>query len=82
MLTLMAWADRYEQGPAGPEVAILHTGCDHLAGGALRCEHCGDPITLRDLRVVPAPSAVGPDGQLTTLTPPQLAAWGAPPARH
>ncbi|KZS83937.1 hypothetical protein B4U45_25840 [Mycobacterium persicum] len=80
VLTLMAWADRYEQGPAGPEVAILHTGCDQPAGGGLRCEHCGDPITLRDLRVVPAPGAVGPDGRPTTLTPPQLAAWGARPA--
>ena len=76
VVTLMAWADRYEQGPEGPEVLILHTGCDHGAGGALRCEHCGDPIELRDLRVVPAPGAVGLDGEPTTLTPPQVAAWG------
>jgi len=75
VLTLMAWADRYEPGPEGPEVLILHTGCEHEAGGALRCEHCGDPITLRDLRVVPASDAVGSDGEPTTLTPPQLAAW-------
>lgn len=82
VLTLMAWADRYEPGPDGPEVSILHTGCDHEAGGALRCEHCGEPITLRELRVVPAPGAVGSDGQPTTLTPPQLAAWDGRSARH
>jgi len=82
VLTLMAWADRYEPGPNGREVSILHTGCDHEAGGALRCEHCGEPITLRDLRVVPAPGAVGSDGEPTTLTPPQLAAWEGRSARR
>ena len=82
VLTLMAWADRYEPGPEGPEVLILHNGCDREAGGALRCEHCGDPITLRDLRVVPAPGAVGSDGQPTALTPPQQAAWGGRSASH
>ena len=80
VLTLMAWADRYEQGPQGPEVLILHTGCDHTAGGALRCDHCGEPIELLDLRVVPAPGALGLDGKPTTLTPPQVAAWGGRPA--
>ena len=76
VVTLMAWADRYEQGPEGPEVLILHTGCDHTAGDALRCEHCGEPIELRDLRVVPALGALGWDGEPTTLTPPQVAGWG------
>ena len=67
VLTLMAWADKHEPGPDGPEVLILHTDCDHEAGGALRCEHCGGPVTLDTLKVVPATG---------TLTPPQLAAWG------
>jgi DNA-binding HxlR family transcriptional regulator len=67
VLTLMAWADRHEPGPGGPEVLILHTDCDHEAGGALRCEHCGGAVTLDNLKVVPAEG---------TLTPPQLAAWG------
>jgi DNA-binding HxlR family transcriptional regulator len=79
VLTLMAWADRHEQGPDGPEVLIEHTGCGHEAGGSFRCEHCGEPITLSDLRVVPAPGATGADGQPTTLTPPQVAAWGSMP---
>ena len=76
LLTLMAWADRHEPGADGPEVLILHKGCGHDAGGSLRCAHCGKPITLDDLRVVPAPGAVGRDGEPTPLTPPQLAAWG------
>ena len=79
VVTLMAWADRYERGPEGPEVLILHAGCDHETGGALRCEHCGEPINLRDLRVAPAPGAVGADGKPTTLTPPQVAAWSGRP---
>jgi len=32
ILTLMAWADRYEPGPDGPEVLIRHTSCRHEAG--------------------------------------------------
>lgn len=82
VLSLMAWADRYEPGPAGPEVLILHTGCDHEVGPALQCEHCGEPITVRDLRVMPAPGAVGADGEPTTLTPPQVAAWEGRPNRR
>jgi DNA-binding HxlR family transcriptional regulator len=80
VLTLMAWADRYEEAPDGPEVRILHTACDHEAGGSLRCDHCGGAVMLSDLRVVPAAGATGPDGEPTTLTPPQLAAWGDRPA--
>jgi DNA-binding HxlR family transcriptional regulator len=76
VLTMMAWADRHEQGPDGPEVLIEHTSCGHGAGGSLRCEHCGEAITLGGLRVVPAPGSTGADGRPTTLTPPQLAAWG------
>jgi DNA-binding HxlR family transcriptional regulator len=68
ILTLMAWADRYEPGPDGPEVLIRHTACGHDAGGSLQCEHCGEEITLTDLRVVPASG--------DALTPPQRAAWG------
>jgi DNA-binding HxlR family transcriptional regulator len=75
LVTLMNWADKHEPGPDGPEVLILHSGCDHEVGGALRCEHCGDPIAIDDLRVAPAPGSTGPDGEPTTLTPPQLAAW-------
>jgi DNA-binding HxlR family transcriptional regulator len=77
LLTLISWADRYEPGPDGPEVLILHSSCDRPAGGALRCEHCGEPVSLDNIQVVPAPGARGPDGKPTTRTPPQLAAWGA-----
>jgi DNA-binding HxlR family transcriptional regulator len=76
VLTLMRWAETYEPGPEGPEVLILHScGCE--AGAALSCEHCGGSLSLEDLRVVPAPGARGPDGAPTSMTPPQLAAWGA-----
>lgn len=72
----------YHLTQKGRDLLILHNGCDREAGGALRCEHCGDPITLRDLRVVPAPGAVGSDGEPTALTPPQQAAWGGRSASH
>jgi DNA-binding HxlR family transcriptional regulator len=67
ILTLMAWADRHEPGPDGAEVHVIHTACEHPVGGALRCEHCGGPVGLENLKVVPA----DPD---ETLTPPQRAA--------
>jgi hypothetical protein len=58
-------------------VVIKHIPCDHAAGGALRCEHCGEPVNTENIRVLPAPNAKGPDGKPATLTPPQLAAWGS-----
>lgn len=79
LVTMIAWADRYEPGPRGPEVIIEHVACGHAAGGALRCEHCGEPLESGDVRAVAAPGATGPDGESTTLTPPQLAAWSARP---
>lgn len=75
LLTLIAWGDKYEPGPNGPEVLILHTDCGHQVGGALRCEHCGEPATLENLKMVAPPGAVDPDGEPTTFTPPQIAAW-------
>ncbi len=76
LLTLIAWADRHEPGPDGPAVLVEHLGCGRPVGAALRCEHCDAPIGIADIRLVPAPGAVGPDGEPTDLTPPQLAALG------
>jgi DNA-binding HxlR family transcriptional regulator len=75
LLTLMRWGDAHEPAAEGPEVLVIHTDCEHEVGAALRCEHCGEPAPLSSLRMVPRPDAIGPDGQPTTLTPPQLAAW-------
>jgi DNA-binding HxlR family transcriptional regulator len=76
LLTLIRWGDMHEPGPDGPEVLIMHAGCGREAGAALACEHCGEPLEPDGLRLVPAAGATGPDGEPTTLTPPQLAAWG------
>ena len=82
IVTLMAWADEHEPGPNGPEVHILHAACGEQVGGALRCEHCGEAVGLRDLQVVPAPGATDPNGEPTMLTPPQLAARHGRAARR
>ena len=74
LVTLMAWSDRYEPGPDGPEVLIEHSACGELVGGALRCEHCDEPVEIADLRVRVPDGTTDPDGEPTTLTPPQLAA--------
>jgi DNA-binding HxlR family transcriptional regulator len=79
LLTLIAWADRYEPGPDGPEVLILHTDCGHEVGGTLSCAHCGEAVRAESLRMIPRPGATGPDGEPTKLTPPQLAARAGSP---
>jgi DNA-binding HxlR family transcriptional regulator len=75
LLTLIAWGDRHEPGPDGPEVVIEHVRCGHGVGASLRCEHCGEPLAIGELRVASGPGALGPDGAPSELTPSQLAAW-------
>lgn len=76
LLTLIAWSDRYEPGPDGPEVVIEHVGCDHGVGASLKCAHCGEQIdAVTELRIAPGPGAPGLDGGPAAMTPPQLAAW-------
>lgn len=74
--TLIAWGDRYEPGPDGPEVVIEHVPCGHPAGATLHCEHCAEPLSPKTIRALPAPGATDDNGEPTDLTPPQLAAWG------
>jgi DNA-binding HxlR family transcriptional regulator len=70
VLTIMQWGETYEQGADGKEVIVMHAPCEHEAGAQLSCEHCGEPLAAHDLRIEPGPASS------STLTPPQLAAWG------
>ena len=50
---LMAWGDKYE-APHGPPVIFEHE-CGQPAGHKLVCEHCGDDIVFRALKVTAGP---------------------------
>jgi hypothetical protein len=38
-----------------PPVAMVHTGCDHVAMAVLHCDHCGERLAGRDIRTVAGP---------------------------
>ena len=55
VLTAMRqWGDRYA-APAGPPVRVVHTGCGTAAGAVMVCASCGEPLSHREVRVLPAP---------------------------
>jgi DNA-binding HxlR family transcriptional regulator len=57
VIALMQWGDRWEPGPDGPPVRILHRDCGEPVEAILRCQHDGSVLEARDLRPVPGPGA-------------------------
>ena len=57
LLTLMHWGDTY-LSPDGPPALVEHKECGHKTSPVLVCEHCGDPITTRNVRLEPGPGYV------------------------
>jgi DNA-binding HxlR family transcriptional regulator len=59
VMALMQWGDKW-LSPAevgGPPVIITHTACGHDVNGPFRCEHCGKPVSARDVDAVAGPGA-------------------------
>jgi DNA-binding HxlR family transcriptional regulator len=52
---LMAWGDKHA-APDGPPVILEHE-CGHAAGHKVVCEHCGEALAPRAVRVVAGPGA-------------------------
>jgi DNA-binding HxlR family transcriptional regulator len=50
MAAMQAWGDRWLAGAEGPPIVLHHRGCDHDMEAAVVCSHCGDPISVRDVR--------------------------------
>lgn len=73
---LLAWGDRWEQGPDGPPLTLVHRTCGHDAGAQVVCGHCGRRLRYGDVRAVatrgdlppgrrpPAPDGYRPDRSL------------------
>lgn len=51
VVSIAGWGDRYMTGRRGPAVERVHRACGHAAPLRLTCEHCGEPVTARDVRV-------------------------------
>ena len=55
ILTAMReWGDRWA-APAGPPVHLLHETCGRVATIRPVCSECGQPISVRAVRLVPGP---------------------------
>jgi DNA-binding HxlR family transcriptional regulator len=55
LVSLMRWGDRHKVDD--PPVRLVHEPCGHPAEPELRCAHCGEPVTPRDVRAEYAPGA-------------------------
>lgn len=49
---LRQWGDRWA-APKGAPVAMIHRACGHESLAVMVCEHCGERVSARDVRVVP-----------------------------
>jgi len=53
--TLAGWGDRWMAGEQGAPVERVHRRCGRVAALRLTCEHCGEPVTARDMEARPGP---------------------------
>lgn len=63
LAALMNWGDRWLAGESGPPVRLVHLSCEHETHPILTCSACGEPLTARDVRRMPNPTA--PDQNVT-----------------
>lgn len=50
VVSIAGWGDRHMAGRKGPPIERVHRQCGHVATLRLTCEHCGEPVTARDVR--------------------------------
>lgn len=54
VVTIAGWGDKHMAKKKGPPVERVHRACGHAATLRLTCEHCGEPVTARDMRARPS----------------------------
>jgi DNA-binding HxlR family transcriptional regulator len=47
---LAGWGDKHMAGTHGPPIERVHRACGQVARLRLSCEHCGAPVTARDMQ--------------------------------
>lgn len=52
---LMAWGDTWA-APMGRPIELVHQGCGHVATATVVCDHCGQPLTLHDVKAKAGPA--------------------------
>ena len=57
LMALLQWGDEHAAPADGPPRVIVHTACGHDAHPQLHCEHCGEVVETRDVKVRPGPGA-------------------------
>ena len=50
VVSLARWGDRWEAGPAGPPLTLIHKACGQETSPVLTCSACGERVGPRDLR--------------------------------
>jgi DNA-binding HxlR family transcriptional regulator len=58
LTALRQWGDRWA-APDGPPVEMVHDACGKVARVVPVCSECGEPVTPRDVTMVPGPGARG-----------------------
>ncbi|HEX2296569.1 MAG TPA: helix-turn-helix domain-containing protein [Actinomycetota bacterium] len=53
LLAMIAWGDRWANDSDIPPVTLTHTACGCVTHAVVACDHCGEELTLREVRVDP-----------------------------
>ena len=56
VVSIAGWGDRHLARRKGPPIERVHRACGHVATLQLSCEHCGQPVTARDMSARPGPA--------------------------
>jgi DNA-binding HxlR family transcriptional regulator len=61
LTTLRQWGDEWIVGKGKEPVTMLHTTCGERTTAELSCDHCGEKLQRRQLRMVAGPGLDDPD---------------------
>jgi DNA-binding HxlR family transcriptional regulator len=62
LTTIRQWGDKWVVGKGNEAVRMVHKSCGEETTAALACEHCGETLQRRDVRIVPGPGLDDPEG--------------------
>ena len=60
LVAIRQWGDEWIVGAGNEPVRMIHKGCDHDTKAVLICDHCGEPLDHRAVRVAPGPGLKDP----------------------
>ncbi len=58
LVSLTGWGNKWMDDGDGIPLEYHHKGCDHQTQPVLSCDHCGEQLGPRDVRVVPGPGII------------------------